>query len=333
MKANIKQISEKTGFSPATVSNALNHKKGVNRETATVIMDAARELGYISEEGIRKIKFVMYRRSGQIVDDTPFFGLMIDGFERACRESGYEMGMVYLERFAEDYEQQVEQLLNDITSAVVLLGTELESEDIKLFENSKCPFMTLDYWSSDMKFNGVAINNFDSMRMATHYLIEMGHREIGYLSGKVRIKAFRLRNRGYRHELDVSGIPYKEEYRIPLSTTMDGAYQDMREYLKEKPALPTAFIADNDIIALGAIKALQEAGIRVPEDGSIIGFDDLPYCEISNPRLTSMRVPKQDMGRIAVQKMIDILKSGESVKTKIEVCTDFVIRDSVKKLN
>ena len=332
MKANIKLISEKTGFSPATVSNALNHKKGVNKDTADRIMDVARELGYITEEEISKIKFVMYRRNGQILDDTPFFSLMIDGFEKACSEYGYEMVMVNLDRFSCSYEEDVRELISDISSAVVLLGTELMNEDMEIFSNAKCPFLLLDYLSPDMKFSGVAINNIGSARMATRYLLNMGHREIGYLSGKFRIRAFRLRGQGYRLELDKAQVKCDPAFRVPLSTTMGGAYADMKEYLKGKPKLPTAFFTDNDIIALGAMRAIKEAGIKIPDDISIIGFDDLPYSEICSPRLTSLRVPKQEMGMIAVKRIIEIMKDKTSVQTNIEVGTDFVIRDSVKKI-
>ena len=332
MKANIKLISEKTGFSPATISNALNHKKGVNKDTADKIMDVARELGYITEDEISKIKFVMYRRNGQILDDTPFFTLMIDGFQKACQEFGYEMVMVNLDRFSKSYEDDVRELLSDISSAVVLLGTELMPGDLETFSNAKCPFLLLDHLSTDMQFSGVAINNIDSARLATKYLLDMGHEKIGYLSGKFRIRAFRLRGQGYRHELEKAKIKYEAAYRIPLSTTMDGAYSDMKEYLKKKPKLPTAFFADNDMIALGAMKAMKESGIKIPDDVSIIGFDDLPYSEICSPRLTSLRVPKQEMGMIAVKRMIEIMKDKTQVKTNIEVGTDFVIRDSVKEI-
>lgn len=113
MKVNIRTISEYTGFSPATVSNALNHKKGVNKDTASEILRAAKELGYIGEMGITKIKLVIYKDKGLIVDDNPFFSLVVDGFEKECREAGYEMALCYLDRQTEDYKRQVENLCLD----------------------------------------------------------------------------------------------------------------------------------------------------------------------------------------------------------------------------
>ena len=113
---------------------------------------------------------------------------------------------------------------------------------------------------------------------------------------------------------------------------MDSAYQDMMAYLRTSPRLPTAYIADNDMIALGAMKALEEHSIRIPEDVSIIGFDDLPYSEICSPRLSSIRVPKQEMGKMAIERLIDIINNGDAIKTKTEVSTEFIVRDSVKRM-
>ena len=105
MKASIKQISEITGFSPATISNALNHKKGVNQKTAERIFQVAKEIGYISENKITKIKLVIYKRNGLIIDDSPFFPILLKGVENECRASGYEMVICNVDRNDPDYEE------------------------------------------------------------------------------------------------------------------------------------------------------------------------------------------------------------------------------------
>lgn len=331
-KVNIKQISEITNFSPATISNALNRKKGVNKETAAKVFSVAKELGYISEDTITKIKFVIFKKNGLIIDDTPFFSLMIDGIEKECRTLGFEMVLTYLNQEDKGYEEQVKWLIHDKNSAVILLGTELMEDDLLIYKSASCPFLTLDYWCWDMSFNGVLINNDDSARMAVQYLIKKGHKEIGYLKGSFRIKGFRFRSLGYKTAMTKAKLPIKEEYCIPLGTTINGAYQDMMIYLKRNVKLPSAFFADNDIIALGAMKALQEFGYRIPEDISIIGFDDLPFSEISSPALTTLRVPKQEMGKLAVRRIMEMIRGDIQVKTKIQVCTTFIERESVREL-
>lgn len=332
MKTNIKKISEITGFSPATISNALNRKKGVNGETAAKIFHVAKELGYISETSITKIRLVIYKKNGQILDGTPFFSLMIDGIEKECRENNYEMTITYLDSQAEGYRESMQQVISDPGTAIVLLGTELDKESFEPFKMAKCPLLTLDYWNPDMSCNGVFINNRDSARAAVDYLINMGHREIGYLRGSFRIKAFCSRAAGYKTTMISRGLEVKNEYVVTLGTTIDKAYHDMLKYLETEPNLPTAFFADDDMIALGAMKALQECGYKVPDEISIIGFDDLPYSEISTPRLTSLRVPKQEMGRLAVHRIIEMINRKDNMILKTQICTEFVERDSVKKI-
>lgn len=333
MKVSVKQISEATGFSPATVSNALNHKKGVNRETSAEIFRVAKEMGYIPENRITKIKFVIYKRNGLIIDDSPFFNLLIDGVEKECRKFGYEMVICHLDRRAADYEEQVKWMIHDTASAVILLGTELMDDDVKIYRNAKCPLLLFDYFDPAMAFSGVLINNDDSARMATEYLLAKGHRKIGYLRGDFRIQAFRCRARGYQRALHNHDINPDTKYTFTLSTTMDGAYKDMLKHLNKSHALPTAFFADNDMIALGAIKALKEKGYRVPEDISIVGFDDLPFCEIATPRLTTIHVSKPEMGAVAVRRMHEIINHVGEGKEKISICTDFIERESVTDIH
>lgn len=333
MKPSIRKISDITGFSPATVSNALNQKKGVNKETSKAIFQVANELGYVNELKISRIMLVIYKRNGSIVDTSPFFTNLLEGVETECRESGYEMTICNLDRRSDSYETRLSEILNDRSTAIIMLGTEAQDEDFERFKDAKCPIVILDSWSTSMEFNGILINNADSARNAVEYLIEKGHTKIGYLRGGFRIKAFSARANGYSRALHKEGIGIKEEYIVTLNTTMDGAYKDMLTFLKKNPSLPTAFFADNDMIALGAMKALIEKGYRVPDDVSLIGFDDLSSSEISTPRLTTIRVFKQEMGQMAVRRLLDVIRNGTSIKSKTQVCTEFIERDSVKDLN
>ncbi len=332
MKTGIKKISEITGFSPATISNALNRKKGVSWDTSDKIFRVAREIGYLDNNNISKIKLVIYKKNGLIIDDTPFFTLLINGIEQECSASGYEMLISNLDARSPGYTDQAKQMINEPDTAIILLGTELSPEELKIFKEAKCPFLLLDYWSFDMDFNGVIINNSDSVRTAINYLYAKGHTKIGHLSGKFKILGFHQREIGYYTVMRELGLEVDPKYTIDLGTTMNGAYADMLDFLTKKPDLPTAFFADNDMIALGAIKALQETGFKIPKDISVIGFDDLPFCEISMPRLTSLRVPKQEMGRLAVRRIIDMMENDDTIHTKIQVCTEFIERDSVRDL-
>lgn len=334
MKVSVRQISEETGFSPATVSNALNYKKGVNAETADKIREVARQMGYYDTGRISRVRFVMYKKDGTVVEDTPFFTKMLRGIEEECTSLGYELSVMNLDRRSGNFGEQLRSIQNDLGTAVILLGTEMEDSDLGIIHDMKVPLVVIDYWKEDLSFDAVMATNQDSARFAVNYLIKKGHRSIGYLKGSFRIKPFRGRAAGYQQALEKAGIPYDEKKVITLTANMSGAYRDMLAYLRERPGvkLPTAFFADNDVIALGAMKALTERGYRIPEDVSLVGFDDVTYSSISSPRLTTLRVPKLELGRAAVRRLRDVIQDGDNIHIKTQICTTFVERDSVSDL-
>lgn len=333
MKVSIRKISEITGFSQATVSNALNNKKGVNPETARQILEAARDCGYQGSSKINGIRFVIVKNGGQVVADTPFFSALIEGVENESREAGYEITLLNLDSRQPDYQQQLQVLLADPSYAILLLATELTEEDILPFAGAAAPLVLLDAWYEKTVFDSVFINNLDSVKEATQYLLACGHRKIGYLQSKIRIRNFRYRELGWMLAQQGAGITPDPGYIFSLTPTVEGAHQDMTGLLESNPSLPTAFFADNDIIAFGAIKALNEHGVTIPEDVSVIGFDDLPFCRISTPMLTSIRVDKEEMGRVAVRRLMERINNGNpDTHLKIEICNTLMKRDSVAVL-
>ena len=334
MKISIRDLSRMTGFSPATISNALNHKKGVSKETAEKVFRVARETGYLSSNAVTKIRLLIFKKNGRIVEDTPFFQSLIEGFEEECHRLGYEMVISRADYRDTDYERQVRELLGEQGAAVVVLGTEMMDGDLEPYRNAPCPLVLLDHWSESMNFNAVLINNADAARMMTDHLLDNGHTEVGYLRGNFRIKGFRSRFVGFQTALKKRKLPYREEYTVTLGTSLNTAYQDMLDYLEKKPKLPTAFFADNDMIALGAMKALQEKGYRVPDDVSIGGFDDLPFSEISSPALTTLRVPNREMGKMAVRRVAEMIEGiAADAIIKTQVCPKIVYRSTVKRLS
>lgn len=125
----------------------------------------------------------------------------------------------------------------------------------------------------------------------------------------------------------------RPEHTFLLTPSMEGACADMEALLQREPDLPTAFFADNDMIALGAIRALKQNGYNVPGDVSVVGFDDLPFCAISSPPLTTIKVYNREMGSAAVRRLMELVKYGDSICTKVQVRSSFVERDSVRDLN
>lgn len=333
-KLSVKKISELTGLSPATVSNALSGRRAVSKEASEKIAEVIKDLGYTtnSRKTLKNIKFVVFRKSGLIIDESVFHTAVIEGVEAEAKEHGLSTIFVKLQGDDVDYADQVRKLVTDPEAAIVLLATEMSSEDFEPFRNCPCPIILLDGWDEQGCFSSVLIDNFHSAFNAVEHLIANGHTEIGYLSGSFRIDAFKSREIGYLAGLGSHNLKAKSDYKFVLTPKLEAAYQDMKEYLAKKPKLPTAFFADNDLIALGCLKALVESGYRVPEDVSIVGFDDLNFCVLSNPALSTIHVNKPEMGREAVRRLIDFVENGNSTPFKIASTTTFVERDSVKKI-
>lgn len=332
MKATLQKISEITGFSTATVSNALKQKKGVNAQTIATIIKTAHEIGYFDTNKINSIRFVQFKSSGHIVADTPFFAQLYQGIEAECQEQGYEMLVTTLQRDCENFNKLLSQILNNSSCGVIFLATEMAQDDMALLENSAAPLILLDNWPQSANCSALLIANTDSACCAVEYLIENGHTEIGYLKCTERIKNFFYRQEGYLRAHALNGLQVKEKYEVLLPPSTAAAWKAMEKYLDTNPKLPTAFFADNDEIALGALKAFEAKGINVPQDISLVGFDNMPFAEFCNPPLTTIHVPKYEMGRLAVRMLLDNINSKFDIKIKSQVCTAFIKRGSVKNI-
>ena len=178
--------------------------------------------------------------------------------------------------------------------------------------------------------SAVLMNNESSSRQATEYLIGKGHRKIGYLKGSVRILNFVRRCRGFQQVMQENGLD-GDEFVITVGPSIVDSYKAMQEYVAAKKPLPTAFFADNDMIALGAMKALQEGGYKVPEDISIIGFDDIPFCEAFNPGLTTMKVHNKELGEVAVHMLVELIDNNgnDGLCRCTEIYNELIERGSV----
>lgn len=336
MGLKAREIAGMAGVSPATVSLILNNKPGVSEETRERVMKIISELGYdtnlLSKPALKNkgsIRFVIYKKHGKVVSDTPFFSALMEGIDQEVRGHGYNLVISYLSEQDGNTADTLRVIEERTFDGILLLATEMAEEDIQLFKRLPVPLVVLDSSFPHEKLDTVIINNREGAWEAVLHLIDRGHAEIGYLQSSVRINNFLERYEGYMRALADSGLKLDRKYTLQLEPTLEGAYQDMQRLLQSQPKLPGAFFADNDIIAFGAVKALKEAGYRIPEDISVIGFDDMPFCEMLEPPLTTMRVFKQRMGMMAVERLLKKIEKGTAEKIKVEVATELVERKSV----
>ena len=334
MNTTAKELAEKLGISAAAVSMALNNKKGVSDATRQMVLEAAERYGYdftritAKRRPAQSIYFVYYRKHGAIVNDNPFFAEISESIQRSCQEHGFKLNIRYL--YDEDnLAAQIEDLIYSDCAGMILLGTEMQNGDFAPFENVNIPLVLLDVYLESVQRDCILINNRQGAFTATDYLIRRVKKQPGYLRSSYMIRNFEERADGFYQAVRSHGYSSSKSLVHRLSPTMDGAYADMMEILERGEPLAPCYFADNDMIALGAMKAFQSRGLSIPEDVAIVGFDNLPMCGFVNPSLTTVNVPKSYMGEMAVGRLADLMAAKRFVPIKLEVQTNLVKRQSV----
>ena len=342
MEISSKELAEKLNLSPATVSMVLNNKPGISQATRTLVLNAAREYGYSEKNPAATaqreiIHFIIYKKHGTVVADTPFFSQVIEGINRQCREENCDLHISYFYEY-QDREKQLSELKALPQSGLLLLGTEIDPQDLRMFRDFGIPLVLLDCYDDTLDVDCVLINNVQGAYRATSYLLEMGHTKVGYLRSSVEISNFRERADGYYKALRHHGISTSHPYVHAVTPTAQEGYEELCALLDQKPETATAYFADNDIIAAAAIRAFRQKGFRVPEDISVIGFDDMPFCELIDPPLCTMQVGKQSLGAQAVSLLTDRIRTIRENREahpraiKIEISTLLIRRGSVLPL-
>jgi DNA-binding LacI/PurR family transcriptional regulator len=342
-KMKNKDIAKELGISQATFSLVINNKPGVSSRTREVVINYLHSHGYSdlltpppNTSSQKNICFIVYKRNGAILDQSPFFLLLMESIESSSRKRGYGNSFFTLDR-RNPLDEQIQNVNSMDICGAVIFATEMEDDDIELLTSLKMPIVLLDNDFKNKIIDSVCIDNNLGTFQAVEHLVNMGHRKIGYLQSKRQINSFRERYRGYLSALDSFGLSLEPQYHYHVDYCEEGSYQDFKKIMNSKIALPTALFTDDDLIASGVIKALNEKGIKVPDDISIIGFDDRPICEKITPSLSSIRVPRLSFGSHAIDLLVNRLENDSSLinmnySVKMRIGTFIKQRNSVKKL-
>ena len=335
MKVRVRDIALKAKVSPATVSNALNNKQGVSHKVAERIQCIAAEMGYETPKGKsdldrKYIRLVVYKSHGLVVMDTQFFAELIESIQRECRASGLELMITHLHAKDADLPARAQEIRNEDCMGILLLGTEMGPEELRMFTPCKSTLVALDNLFRHEHVHSVVMNNYDAGYQATNALFAAGHRSIGHITSTVSFSNVRYRRKGFQAVLEEKGAKASPDDIWYVTPTLEGAYEDMLKLLDSGRPLPTAFFAGNDIMAVGCMRAMQERGISIPTDVSIIGMDDTALCLVSNPPLSTVRVFRAEMGVAAVQTLLSVAARMKTGVLKTELSVDLVERSSVR---
>ena len=328
----LKDIARLANVSISTVSLVLNNKAGVSREKRDYIRSLLQENGYTipsadTSSVKRSFRFFKYSRHGSMVNGNPgFVNSILDAIEKECRYQNCNLIMTAFDHTHMD--RIIKQIHHDPLDGIIMLGTEAETEDFEKVCSLAVPTVVVDCPAENIDISSVTMNNEEAIYAAVSYLKGLGHEAIGFLANALPSGNCRARLRAYKNALDVLDLRYSDMLVHELMPTMTGAYNSMRDLLERGTRFPSALVCNNDAIALGAMRALREFHVSVPEDISIIGFDDISFAAISEPPLTTVSVPCGEIGIWTVRLLINFANCSDAAVTKIKVSPHMVLRSS-----
>lgn len=335
MTITARELAKKLNLSATAVSMALNNKPGVSTNTRNLVIKEAEKYGYdFSKLALKKNKegeiyCIIYRAHNAILNYTPIFSELTDGIEQECRKEGYHLKTLQFYEKSDDLQKFIEDMQIVDCVGIILLATEITPSVCNQFRKLSVPIILLDSYFDSVDCSSVIINNAQGAYLATNYLIDRTGKQPGHLSSSYKIKNFTERKRGVHQAIREHGMSVSKSVLHELSPSIDGAFSDMLEIIDSGDDLAECYFADNDLIAIGAIKALKLRGYKVPQDVAIIGFDNISEGRVIDPSLTTVDIPRKFMGQTATSQLIKQLLMPVPHTVKIEVSTTVVKRFSV----
>lgn len=334
--ANIYDIAKKAGVSIATVSKVVNNKDDVGEATKKRIRKIMQEENYIPNSVARSLSNKNSKLIGIIFNyehsegiNNSFFQEVIYGVEKAIGQAGFDF-VYFADQKWHDYNYNyLEKCKDRMVDGAILLGIE-QNEHLQKLLDSEIPVITIDLDFENNNSSFVRCDNEDGAKEGVEYLFELGHEKIGIL-GPTDLNPSIQRITGYKKALKNNGIKVKEDYIIECEFTEQSAYAKVKEILTQNTDI-TALFCQSDVIAIAAIRAIKDFGYQVPEDFSVVGFDNIEIGKYITPTLTTISQHSYKLGEVAAKTLLDfLLKKSKKMKSNI-LDTELLIRESCQKL-
>ncbi|MGC3980453.1 MAG: LacI family DNA-binding transcriptional regulator [Steroidobacteraceae bacterium] len=327
-KLGIKEVAAETGFSIATVSRALQQPERVTSKTRKVIEDAVRRLGYKPNAQARNLRTAKTKLIIALVPDisNPFYAEVIRGIEQVAHERRYSL-------LLGDTQHNVarEQAYADILEARQADGLITLIPHIpKIRVDGPLPVVNACECVKDRAINSIGVDNVKGAVMAVDHLVSLGHRRIAFIAGPIDSPLTVDRKHGYDLALKKAGLKIDPDLTMSGNFSIESGLSATEQLIASKLKFSAIFCC-NDEMAIGAIGALKAHGLRIPQDVSVIGFDDIRFARYCDPALTTVAQPKLQLGREATGMLLDILVNGHTTVVKKILPTDLIVRDSTGK--
>ncbi|KQA21189.1 substrate-binding domain-containing protein [Vibrio metoecus] len=333
--ATMKDIARLAGVSTSTVSHVINKSRFVSDEIAERVNNAAQQLNYAPSALARSLKMNRTKTIGMLVTTStnPFFGEVVKGVERSCYHKGYNLILCNTEGDNQRMKASINTLLQKRVDGLLLMCSTLEGERLDVFDRyPDIPVVVMDWGPILFASDKIQDNSLQGGYMAAKHLIECGHKEIGCITGPLIRHQAQMRYEGYKRALAEAGIAINPDWIVESDFECEGGYQAF-EKLYQRGKLPSALFVSNDMMAMGVIQAASQRGLRVPDDLSLIGYDDVHIAKFMTPALTTIHQPKYRLGKAAVDTLLYRLENPDTTAQVVQLEPTLVVRSSVCSLN
>lgn len=332
--ATIKDVAKMAGVSTTTVSHVINKTRFVAKDTEQLVLQAIKTLNYSPSAVARSLKINTTKSIGMIVtsSEPPYFAEIIHSVEEYCYRQGYSLFLCNTQNHPEKIKNHLDMLVKKRVDGILIMCSEYYQNSLNILDNfNDTPIVIMDWGPSNQNTDLIQDNSFDGGYMATKYLIDNGHTQIGIICGELEKTTALNRFEGYKKAMQEAKLTINPDWVLEGFFEPEDGYECMNKILKLKH-YPTAVFCCNDVMALGAISAITEKGLRVPDDISIIGYDNIHSSRFYAPPLTTIHQSKSRLAVQAMNLLLERINKNLNQRKIIELHPELVIRKSVKKL-
>jgi LacI family transcriptional regulator len=328
-KITIIDVAADAGVSYGTVSRVINNDVHVKQETRERVLEAMERLGFVANRQARSLAGGKSNAIGVLVPDlgTGYIGEIIRGIDAELSLADLDLILYTTHRTATKESNYVANLARGMVDGLLLVLPRSPADYIGTLTKQSFPFVLIDHQGTGRDCPAVGATNWQGAYNATEYLIKLGHSRIGFITGSMDLGCAEDRLAGYQSALRTHHMPEAPELIYEGTFFQPDGYAGASALL-ELPDPPTAIFASNDVMAMGVMDAVRTRGLRVPDDISIIGFDDIPQASLVRPALTTVNQPLEKMGRVAAQMLTDMLKDPDRAFNRVELPTELITRGS-----
>ncbi len=320
----------------ATASRALNPgtRSLVSPTTAQRVLQAAKDLDYRPNPIARSLRTARTHTVGIVIPDltNPLVPRMVHGVADVLSPAGYDAWIVNTDNDPDRERSQVESLQAKQVDGLIVATARLDSQWFEELYDEGTHIVFATRRSGSGRIPSVTADNASGIALAVDHLVSLGHTRIAHVAGRPDLWSSRARLDGYRAALDAAGVDADRDLVVTGSFDYRSGFEAMRRWV-EGGSPPTAVFAASDQMALGVYEALRQAGLRVPDDVSVVGFDDLQEAQWSSPPLTTVRQPLYEMGRTAVRTLHDLSSGVDGQTPRVELATELVVRTSTRPVD